>query len=54
MAQAVPNLCVSMTVFLKQQVNWAACGAIPRSAFANVWSAHNSVEVLNEHCLSAN
>ena len=27
-AQAVPNFCVTMKVFLKHRVNWNVCGAI--------------------------
>ena len=50
MAQAVPNLCVSMKVFLKHQVNWCtACGAILDLPWCNIWLADNAVGVLNEH-----
>ena len=38
MAQAVPNLCVSRTVFLKHQVNWNT-----------VWLSDNPVDVLSDH-----
>ena len=47
MAQAVPNLCVSIKVFLKYQVNWnTVCGAIRELPWCNIWL---SIEVLNEH-----
>ena len=50
MAQAVPNLCVSMKVFLLHQVNCnTVCGAIQDLPWRNIWSADNPVEVLNEH-----
>ena len=50
MAQAVPNLCVSMKVFLKHQVNWnTVCGAIWELPWRNIWLSDNPVEVLNEH-----
>ena len=49
MARAVPNLYVSMKVFLKQQVNWnTVCGAIQDLPWRNIWPADNNVEVLNE------
>ena len=52
MAQAVPNLCVSWKVFLKQQVNWnTVCGAIQDLPWRNILSADNPVEVLNKHLL---
>ena len=52
MAEAVPNLCVSRKVFLKHQVNWnTVCGAMHYLPWRNIWSAHNAVEVLNEHLL---
>ena len=48
MAQAVPNLCVSRIVFLKHQVNWnTVCSAIQDLPWRNIWSADNTVEVLN-------
>ena len=47
-AQAVSNLCVSMKVFLKHQVNWnTVCGAIQELPFQNTCSADNQDEVLN-------
>ena len=50
MAQAVPNLCVSRTVFLKHQVNWnTVCGAIQDLSWCNICLADYPVEVLNEH-----
>ena len=52
MAQAVPNLCVSRKVFLKHQVNWnTVCVAMQDLPWRSIWSAHNSVEALNEHLL---
>ena len=52
MAQAVPNLCVSSKVFLKQQVIWnTVCGAMKDLPWHNIWSADNPIEVLNEHLL---
>ena len=52
MAQTVPNLCVSMKVFLKHQVNWnMVCGAMQDLPWHNIWSADNPVEVLNEYLL---
>ena len=37
MTQAVPNLCVSRKVFLKQQVNWnTVCGAIRQLPWRNI------------------
>ena len=50
MAQAVPNLCVSMKIFLEHQVNWnTVCGAIRKLPWRNIWHGDNPVEVLNEH-----
>ena len=50
MAQAVLNLCVSMKVFLKHQVNWnTVCGAIRDLPWRNIWLADTPVKVLNEH-----
>ena len=50
MAQAVPNLCVSMKVFLKHQVNWnTVCGAIRELPWRDIWLSDNPVEVLNKH-----
>ena len=50
MAQAVPNLCVSLKVFLKHQVNWnTVCGAIRELPWRNIWLSDNPVEVWNEH-----
>ena len=52
MAQAVPNLCFSRKVFLKHHVNWnTVCGAMQDLPWRNIWTADNSVEVLNEHLL---
>ena len=49
-AQAVPNLCVSMKVFLKHQVHWnTVCGAIQELPGHNIWLSANPVEVLNKH-----
>ena len=51
-ARAVPNLCVSIKVFLKHQVNWNTdCGAMQDLPWRNIWSADNPVEVLNKHLL---
>ena len=37
MAQAVPNLCVSIKVFLKHQINWnSVCGAILELSWRNL------------------
>ena len=50
MALEVPNLCVSMKVFLKHQVNWnTVCGAIRELPWRNILISDNPVEVLNEH-----
>ena len=50
MAQAVPNLCVSWKVFLKNEVKSnTVCGAIQDLPWHNIWIAANPVEVLNEH-----
>ena len=50
MAQAVPNLYVSMKVFVNHQVNWnTVCGAIQDLPSRNIWSADNPFEVLNKH-----
>ena len=52
MAQSVPNVCVSMEVFLNHKVNWnTVCGAMHDLPWRNIWSADNPVEVLNEHLL---
>ena len=52
MAQAVPNMCVNIKVFLKHQINWnTVCGAIQDLPWHNIWSADNPVEVLNQHSL---
>ena len=49
-AQALPNLCVSRKVFLKQHVNWnTVCVAMRDLPWRNIWLADNPVEVLNEH-----
>ena len=49
MAQAVPNLCVSMKVFLKHQVNCnTVCGAIRELPWRNIWLSDNPVEVFEE------
>ena len=46
MAQAVPNLCVSMKVFLKHQVNCnTVCGEIRELPGRNIWVSDNPVEV---------
>ena len=48
--QAVPNLCVSWKVFLKQQVNSnTVCGAIQDQSWSIIWFEDNPIEVLNEH-----
>ena len=50
MAQVVPNLSVSMNIFLKHTVNWnILCGAIQDLPCCSIWYADNPVEVLNEH-----
>ena len=50
MAQAVPNLCVSMKVIMKYYVIWNnVCGAIRELPWFNIWLSDNPVEVLNEH-----
>ena len=50
MAQEVSNLCMSMKVFLKHQVNWnTVWGAIRELPWRNIWLSDNPVEVLNEH-----
>ena len=50
MAQAIPNLCVSMRVLLKHRVNWSAvCDAIGVLSWRSIWSADNPVERLNVH-----
>ena len=50
MAQAIPNLCVSMRVLLKHRVNWSAvCDAIGVLPWRSIWSADNPVERLNVH-----
>ena len=52
MAKAVPNLCVSMKVFIKHQINWnTVCNAMQDLPWRNILSADNPVEVLNEHLL---
>ena len=44
MAQAIPNLCVSRRVLLKQRVNWSAvCDAIGVLPWQSIWSADNPV-----------
>ena len=50
MAQAVPNLFVSMRVFLKYQINWnTVCGAVQDLPWRNIWLVDNPVDVLNKH-----
>ena len=50
MAQAIPNLCVSRKIFLKNQVNWnTVCGAIRELPWRNIWLSDNPVEVSNGH-----
>ena len=50
MAQAVPNLCVSRKVFLKNEVKSNTfCGAIQDLPWRDIWIADNPVEVSNEH-----
>ena len=54
MVQAVPNLRVCRTVFLKHQVNWnIVCGAIQDLQWHNIWLADTTVEVLKycESCI---
>ena len=52
MAQAVPNLCVSIKGLIKHQLNWnVVCGAMQDLPCGNIWSADNPVEVLNQHLL---
>ena len=58
MAQAVSHLClcrclfhtcVFVCFFIKHEVNWnIVCGAIQDLLWRYIWSADNSVEVLNE------
>ena len=49
-AQAVPNVYVSMKVFVKHHVNWNTdFGAIQNMPHRNIWCADIVVEVLNEH-----
>ena len=49
MAQAVPNLCVSSKVFLKQHGNWnTVFGVIREPPWHNIWLSDYLVEVLNE------
>ena len=46
----LPNLCISMKIFLKHQVNWyTACGAIQDLSWRNIWLVDNPVQVLSEH-----
>ena len=46
MAQAVPNLCVSTKVYLKDQGNWnTVCGAIRELPWRNIWLSDNPVEL---------
>ena len=48
--QAISDLCVSIQVFLKHQVNWNTfCGTIQDLPYRNIWLADNSGVVLNEH-----
>ena len=50
MAQAVPNLCVSRKVLLKDQVNWNTISSgIREPPWRYIWLSDNPVEVLNEH-----
>ena len=50
MAPAIPNLCVSRRVLLKQRVNWTAvCDAIGVLPWQSIWSVDNPVERLNVH-----
>ena len=50
MAQAIPNLCVNLKLFLKHQVNWnTVCGAIQELPWRNIWLSDNPSEVLNKH-----
>ena len=50
MAQAIPNLCVSRKVLLKDRVNWSAvCDSIGVLPWRSIWSADNPVERLNVH-----
>ena len=52
MVQAVPNLCISRKVFLKNKVNWNTVrGAMQTLQWRNIWSAAIPVEVLNKHLL---
>ena len=46
MVQVVPNLCVSMKVFLKQQINWnTVCGLIRELPWRGIKLSENHVEV---------
>ena len=50
MVKVVPNLYVSLKVFLIHKVNWnTVCGAIRDMLWRNIWLAGNHVKVLNEH-----
>ena len=50
MTQAIPNLCVSSRVLLKNRVNWTAvCDAMGVFLWRSIWSADNPVERLNVH-----
>ena len=50
LAQAVPNMCVSRKVFLKNQVKWnTVCGSIQDLPLCNIWFADSPVEALNKY-----
>ena len=48
MGQAVPNYCVSIKIFLTDQVNWnTCCGAINDLNWNNIYHDDNTVDVLD-------
>ena len=50
MARAVQNFCDSWKIFLNHQANKnTVCGAIQYLFWRDIWSADNTVEILNEH-----
>ena len=50
MHQEDSNLCVSLKVFMKHQVNWnTVCGAIRDLTWRDIWLTDNPVKVLNNH-----
>ena len=50
MGQTVPNLCVSLKVFLEHQVNWnTVCDSTRELPWRNIYLSDKPVEALNEH-----